>query len=128
MLSRRYSSPEVMGIIGRCDLLLAGRLGSAVFATVTGTPLVAISYEDRTLDYMKRIGFEEHAFDWKTLHYEDMIRVIDNVLASRHDLKQKMQAQAKTLKTLAWQNAEFLYQHLHRTGIEPRHGEALTPP
>lgn len=128
MLSRRYSSLEVLGIIGRCDLLLAGRLGSAVFATVTGTPLVAISYEDRTMDYMKRIGFENQAFDWKTLHYDDMARIIDNVLTSRQGLKQKMQEQAKALKALAWQNAEFLYRHLGEAKIEPRPEEALTPP
>lgn len=127
MLSRRYSSPDVLGIIGRCDLLLAGRLGSAVFATVTGTPLVAISYEDRTMDYMKRIGLEQHAFDWKNLHHAAILAAIEEVFTSPQELKQKMQEQAQSLKTLAWQNAEFLYQHLNRADSAPRPGAALTP-
>lgn len=128
MLSRRYTSLEVMGVIGQCDLLLAGRLGSAVFATVTGTPIVAISYEDRTLDYMRRIGFEQHTFDWRTLDYDKMILVIEKVLASGHELKRQMQDQAKTLKALAWSNAKFLYQYLDGASITPRPGEGRTPP
>ena len=53
LLSRRCGPPEIMGIVEHSDMLLASRLGSAVFATVTGTPFVGIAYEPTLIPSQK---------------------------------------------------------------------------
>ena len=79
LLSHRYSAREIMGIIAQCDLLLASRLGSAVFAAATKTPMIAIAYEPRMLDHMVRIGLGNYVFDWRQLNADAVITAIDRV-------------------------------------------------
>ncbi len=112
MLSRRYSALEMMGIIGHCELLLAGRLGSAVFATVTGTPIVAIAYEPRMVDHMERSGFSKYVFDWKDLKYDDLVAKIKEVWLSKDIIKELMKSQAREFKEIAWKNAETVTKFL----------------
>jgi len=108
MLSRRYSALEMMGIISQCELLLAGRLGSAVFATVTGTPIVAIAHEPRMVDHMERVGLGNYVFDWKDLRYDDTVAKVKEVWLSRDTIKDQMKSKVKEFKEMAWKNAEII--------------------
>jgi polysaccharide pyruvyl transferase WcaK-like protein len=112
MLSRRYSSLEIMGIIQRCELLLACRLGSAVFATVTGTPVVAIAYEPRMMDHMERIQHRENVFDWKELEYDALVKRVREVWFSRDTAKGHMNSQVRGFKEMAQKNAEVVSEVL----------------
>jgi polysaccharide pyruvyl transferase WcaK-like protein len=106
MLSRRYSALEMMGIISQCELLLAGRLSSAVFATVTGTPIIAIAYEPRMVDHMERVGLGNYVFDWKDLRYDDLVAKIKEVILSKDTIKELLKLKAKEFREIAWKNAE----------------------
>ncbi|MGH7801117.1 MAG: polysaccharide pyruvyl transferase family protein [Thermodesulfobacteriota bacterium] len=108
MLSRRYSALEMMGIISQCELLLAARLGSAVFATVAGTPIVAIAYEPRMVDHMERVGLGKYVFDWKNLKYDDLVAKVKEIWLSRDIIKEHMKSQVKEFKEMAWKNAEIV--------------------
>jgi polysaccharide pyruvyl transferase WcaK-like protein len=108
MLSRTYSALEIMGIINQSQLLIASRLGSAVFATVTGTPIISIAYELRMMDHMERIRLSEYVFDWKELKYEDLVAKINEVWLSRDTIKAYLKSQVKGFRELACNNAEFL--------------------
>jgi polysaccharide pyruvyl transferase WcaK-like protein len=79
LLSRRYSAREVTGIIAHCRLLLASRLGSAVLAAARGTPVIAIAYETRMLDHMRRVGLGDFAFDWRDLNPDAIVAAADKV-------------------------------------------------
>ena len=108
MVSRRYSALEMMGIISQCELLLAGRLGSAVFATVTGTPIVAIAYEPRMVDHMERLGFGQYVFDWKNLTYKELAAKFEGVWLSRNLIKNHMKSKVEEFRALAWENADII--------------------
>ena len=112
MLSRRYSALEMMGIISQCELLLAGRLGSAVFATVTGTPIVAIAHEPRMVDHMERVGLGNYVFDWKDLRYDDTVAKVKEVWLSRDTIKDQMKSKVKEFKEIAWKNAEIINEFM----------------
>ena len=122
VLSRRYNSREVMGIISRSELLLASRLGSAVFATVTGTPTVAIAYDPRMTDHMNRVALGSQVFDWMELNYDDVVPKIDEVVASRSAIQEHMKSRAKEFEEIAWKNVEIVANVLeatHPMGDEP---------
>src|SRR5882672_7225767 len=96
LLSRRYSAREVTGIIAHCHLLLASRLGSAVLAAARGTPIVAIAYETRMIDHMRRVGLGDFAFDWRDLNPDAIIAAADKVwTAPRPDSDSTMVASLK---------------------------------
>lgn len=111
LLSRRYSAREVVGIVAHCNLIVASRLGSAVLAAATRTPIVAIAYETRMLDHMRRIGLGDRVFDWRDLNPDAIIAAID------HAWKQPRPAadseQVAKLKQLATASADVLGKYLY---------------
>jgi len=106
LLSHRYSAREIIGIIAQCDLLLASRLGSAVFAAATETPIIAIAYEPRMLEHMERIGLGDCVFDWRQLNSDALIMAIDRVW--RAPRPRRNSAQVAGLKAQAEESVEAL--------------------
>ncbi len=108
ILSRSYRSLELIGIINSCDMLIASRLGSAIFATVTSTPLVCIAYESRMIDHMEGIGLGQYVRDWRELNYNDFAKIAEDVWISRDVIKYRMMSSIQGLKDGAWQNAQVI--------------------
>lgn len=111
-LSRRYNALQIMGIIRQCDLLFASRVGSAVFATVTRTPVIAIAYEPRMIDHMERVGLGQLVFDWKDLRYDNLVTKIEEVWSSRDAIKDRMESQVKEFREKAIENAQIISELL----------------
>jgi polysaccharide pyruvyl transferase WcaK-like protein len=108
ILSRLYRSLELIGMIGSCNMVIASRLGSAIFATVTLTPLVSIAYESRMIDHMEGIGYGQYVRDWKELNYDDFVNIAEDVWQSRDTIKDQMGSRVEEFKDRAWQNAKVI--------------------
>jgi polysaccharide pyruvyl transferase WcaK-like protein len=112
VLHGRYLASEVIGIIQACEMMLAGRLGSALFCGITATPLVAIAYEARMIDQMKDLGLEQYVFDWKSLDHESMIRAVDDLRGRREEIVRSMQSRGESLREHARADAEIYRKFL----------------
>lgn len=112
MLSRRYNALQIIGMISQCELLFACRLGSAVFATVTATPVIAVAYEPRMVDYMERLGYGQYVFDWKNLRYEELAARVREAWLSRNLIRNQMKSKANEFRELAWKNAEIMNEFM----------------
>ena len=112
ILSRRYDALQIMGIIGQCELLFASRVGSAVFATVATTPVIAVAYEPRMVDHMERITCGQYVFDWKSLTYEELASKANELWLSRNKIKECLKLRVKEFRELAWKNVEILEELL----------------
>jgi polysaccharide pyruvyl transferase WcaK-like protein len=99
-------------MIDLAELIIASRLGSAVFAAITGTPIVSIAYEPRMFDHMERIGLGKYVFDWKDLKYDDLVERIKEVWLSRDAIREHMKSQVKEFKEMAWENAKILNEFM----------------
>ncbi len=108
LLSKRYRALEVIGIINYADMILASRVGSAVFATVTGTPIIAISYEPRMLDHMKRCGLENYVFEWRELSFNRLKEATDIILKEKNKVKKILGENAEAFKVKARLNSEVI--------------------
>jgi polysaccharide pyruvyl transferase WcaK-like protein len=108
IVSRRHYAITLMNLISQCELLFAGRLGSAVFATITATPVIAIAYEPRMVDHMDRIGFGQYVFDWKNLKYEELAVKAKEIWQSRNSIKESMKVKVKEFREMAWENAKMI--------------------
>lgn len=62
-LRSEYTPQEIAGVIGVCDLLIGMRLHSILFAILTATPAVALSYDPKVRSLTRRIGHEEICVD-----------------------------------------------------------------
>jgi polysaccharide pyruvyl transferase WcaK-like protein len=112
VLSRRYSALEVLGMINLAEMVVASRLGSAVFATLTGTPIVSIAYEPRMKDHMRRIGQEGHVHDWKELTDHGLAKDIEAVWDGRNRIREDLKQKAGAFRELAWKNADQLSRYI----------------
>jgi len=111
VLGRRYSPQVVIGIIARARLLVAGRLGSALFGTVTGTPVIGIAYESRMTDHLDRFGLGRYVFDWKDLDPDLLLERTRELLA--RDMGQ-YRAELARIRQAATVDAGFLQQSLRQ--------------
>ncbi|MDO8550568.1 MAG: polysaccharide pyruvyl transferase family protein, partial [Ignavibacteria bacterium] len=108
LLSKRYRALEILGIINYAEMILASRVGSAVFSAVTKTPIIAVSYEPRMIDHMKRCGLGNYVFDWRKLNYEELKNSIDEILQKKENIKGILEANAETFKEQAKLNSEVI--------------------
>lgn len=114
IVSHRYLATETLGVIKACDLLIAGRVGSAVFATMLETPLIGIAHEHRMTEWMEEIGAQGYVFNWQALDVDEILRAIENISASREKIKSLFHAKAKASRDQAWQDAEIYKEFLLR--------------
>lgn len=108
LLSKRYRALEILGIINYAEMILASRVGSAVFATVTKTPLIAISYEPRMIDHMNRCGLQNFVFDWRDLSFEKLKETVDRILLEKDKIKSILEENAEAFKEKAKLNLEVV--------------------
>jgi polysaccharide pyruvyl transferase WcaK-like protein len=112
VIRHRYLATETLGIIKACDLLIAGRVGSAFFATMLGTPLIAIAHEGRMVDWMQEIGMLEYMFDWQSLNSAKILKQIEKLNASREEIAKSFRAIGESARKQAWQDAEAYKKYL----------------
>lgn len=112
LIGHRYLATETLGILKACDLLIAGRVGSAFFATMLETPLIAIAHEGRMTDWMEEIGMQEYLFDWQSLDADKILGQIEKLNASRDDITKMFRRKAEMSRKQAWQDAEAYKQFL----------------
>lgn len=106
IVEHRHLAIDMLGMIAASDLLIAGRVGSAFFSTLMGTPLIAISHETRMNDWMAEIGMDEYCFDWHSLDADAILNKIMKLRTSRDDVAKMLQQKAASARQQAWQDAE----------------------
>jgi len=115
VIEHRYLAVESLGIIQACDVLIAGRVGSAVFSVMNGTPLLGIAHENRMIAWMNEIGMDEYLFDWQTLDVGRMAEKVNAILKGGNErIKRVFIEQAIKARGVAWQNAETYGKYLLR--------------
>lgn len=128
LLSRRYRALEIIGMIAHSDMVLACRFGTAVFATLTATPVLAISHESRVLDHMDRVGLADCVFDWRTLDPEAVAARAVAIWDDREAMRARVGARAAEMEQLAWQNAAVLESYVDVSASRAPRSRAATAP
>ncbi len=118
VLKHSYRSQELLGIIRSCQMLVAGRLASAVFATATSTPMVGIAFEPRLCDHMQKIGCGRYVRDWKTLDYQDFSCLAKEVWSDRNTIIPHMTKTAGKLKRDVWKMTDQIKALLPASELE----------
>lgn len=108
LLSGRYRAKEIISIIKYAEMILASRLGSAVFATVVSTPIIAVSYEPRMKEFMNRCNLQDYVFDWRELSFEKIKRAVDKVLSEKEITIKILEENAVSFKEKALLNSELI--------------------
>ena len=65
--------------VSKCQVFIGHKTHSTIFALATGTPLLAISYHPKTIEFMRQFGLEQNVVDDNAISSETLIKMFDNL-------------------------------------------------
>jgi polysaccharide pyruvyl transferase WcaK-like protein len=110
VLKNRYQVSEVLGIIKASEILITGRVGSILFASITGTPVLGIAYDKRTTELMHDLDLQEYVFNWKHLDYDRLKAASKKLLEERGKISALLNQKANEFRIKA-KNDSMVYQY-----------------
>jgi polysaccharide pyruvyl transferase WcaK-like protein len=100
LIKGNYSPQDLVGIIGKCDIILSLRMHPIIAALSMNVPCALISYNDKGLGLMKRFGMEEYTFDIRRLSAEEIVEKMEKLLTAKA-LNDSIKIKVKEMKYLA---------------------------
>jgi len=104
-----YSPEELLGIIGRLDLLIGMRLHSLIMATMKGVPLLGIVYDPKVGEFLEALNLT-YPSCWgeiDNLSLDDFITKIKKIQENKEQISRHLKSKAKELKALSLKNVQL---------------------
>lgn len=106
---------EMLALVGRCDLILAMRLHTLIFAVQQAVPSFGISYDPKVIDFALEADLPL-PMDWGKVSADTLTEALLAQWEQRADVKPQLSTRAAALRTLAERNILRIAEVL---GIEP---------
>ena len=108
-IKNEYTTEEVKGIIGECDLFIGARMHATVASTSMFVPTIAIAYSHKTHGIIgKMLGQEKYVLDIKNLDYNTLISKIDDAWKNKEKIKSELKFKMDDIKERALLNAKLV--------------------
>ncbi|NLW40859.1 MAG: polysaccharide pyruvyl transferase CsaB [Tissierellia bacterium] len=111
IISNQYSVEDIMGIIGKLEMIVAMRLHSLIYAAAQKVPMVGIVYDPKIVGFLKSIGMDNMC-PAEGLKYEALISNIDYVWRNRRDLREKLKELDIEMRKQALKNVHMALELL----------------
>jgi colanic acid/amylovoran biosynthesis protein len=86
----RYTTAEIKPLLGRCDLVVAGRMHACIGALSMGTPAVGVAYSRKFKGVFESLGLGEWVIDPRTMGVEEMLETLGECLAKRAEIETRL--------------------------------------
>lgn len=73
-------SADHLQAVCKCQAFVGHKTHSVIFALATGTPLLAIAYHPKTIEFMKQFGMERFAIDDAHVSSESLCKAFDELV------------------------------------------------
>lgn len=103
-----YNPKEVLGLIGKMDLMLGMRLHSVIFSAITRTPVVGIIYAQKVQQFLERLDLLEYSFSDIEEDVEQIKNKIMKAWRDRSVIKRKLGENFQRLKNLNRENSRVI--------------------
>lgn len=102
-----YSPQEILGVVGQMDMIIGMRLHFLIFAARMNVPLVGLSYDTKTSEFLRMIGQDRWSCDYKNIDIENIFSSIYHVWMNRDDIKRDLDVIVNELQIRSRYNAEL---------------------
>lgn len=106
VIRKKHSVSEMLGIIGKTQMLVGMRLHALIFAASLGVPIVGMVYEPKVEGFMQYVN-QVSAGHVNSLDFEEMKRIVDDVWNNRESIKRDLKDTTAVLKDKALENARI---------------------
>ena len=107
-ITSNYTSEELKGIIGQCDLFIGARMHANIAAISMCVPTIAIAYSIKAPGIMKMVGLEKYVCDFRTVTFAELISKMGDMLSNREKIVEKMTPKIEDLKESVWHNVKVV--------------------
>lgn len=109
-----YSSTELKGIIGMCNIFIGARMHSNIAAISQCIPTIALSYSIKAPGIMSMVGLEKYVCDFKTMEFDEFKLIVDDLWTNRDNIRNEMVPKITKLKESVWYNGKLVNNILSR--------------
>lgn len=81
--------------VNECEMFVGHKTHSIIMALTTNTPLIALCYHEKTMDFMKMYELEEYAIDDKCYSFEWFKKQFDLLENNREAISEQMDKKSK---------------------------------
>ncbi len=89
---REYTSEELKGVIGKCDMFIGAYMHANVAALSMCVPTIGLSYSYKFQGIFEMLGQEEYVCDLKNLTYENIISKVNDVWNKKEKIRKELEA------------------------------------
>jgi len=102
---------QAIEMIGRSEMVIGMRLHSIIFAVLTRTPFVAISYSKKVKDFVETLDLAEYCLDYQKLELENLKHTVKKALENRKAIEHQLE-KVKLLSTYKFFQHEEIIKKL----------------
>ncbi|MFQ6082629.1 MAG: polysaccharide pyruvyl transferase family protein [Candidatus Aminicenantia bacterium] len=81
----------IINILSQVDLAIATRFHSAIFALISGVPVISITYQPKSKGIMELLGLEYFCVNITDINSEEILRLIEEIFDHYSDVQKKIQ-------------------------------------
>lgn len=112
ILSNRYATDRIMGMVGCADFVLCMRLHTLVFAARMHVPTLGLVYDPKVLYHLKALDMPSLG-DVETLDVEKALALIDGMVNRQEEYARRITEKAEEFRRRACRNDELVRKIIH---------------
>lgn len=111
----KYSADykDALHFIEKARIVLGMRLHSLIFATLTATPFLGLSYSSKVSGLLKDMEMSEYMVEWDNFSLKDLQERFDILMNKREQIQAHLKKQRAKLAQLAEEHVKLLQQNFN---------------
>ncbi|MDD4601534.1 MAG: polysaccharide pyruvyl transferase CsaB [Negativicutes bacterium] len=114
VLTSKYTTSELLSLIGNFDMLISVRLHALIFASVMHVPMIGLSYDPKIDRFLETIG-ERHAGTLKSIQTEPLMNKVKAMWPEINRPNLAREEKINSLRQKACFNAELALELINKT-------------
>jgi len=110
VLEMPYGYEEVMGLLGKVDMVISSRMHLLIFSSITMTPIVGISRVPKTNQFLNFFGLKS-LVSTTNLDFSALKSNLDEAWYNRENIRQALDDNREKMHTRAWNNLSVFQTH-----------------
>lgn len=109
ILSNIYEPEELIGIMGRLDMVIAMRLHTLIYASIAATPMIGLIYDPKIKGYLDYIG-QHAAGNVENIESRMINDKVDLIMTNYLEEKNNLELKMYKMKEKAKENVKLAYE------------------
>jgi polysaccharide pyruvyl transferase CsaB len=119
VVNGKHPVAGMLGLVGRCEILIGMRLHSLIYAASLSVPMIALPYEPKVDAFLALMEMQEFSVGGlNRLTSDAMCDLIDTIMNNRDTLIPRIEETFNIIKRKANRNVEIVYELLNDGGVK----------